>query len=108
MADEIGRRRLAIVDSSEVGEADSIGRLASQADDVDGVTRLAAEVELRPGQIVQVEVTGADDFDLTARVIREVRPTPVVGSGSASAESSARNGRRLPVAPLGLDTVWGR
>jgi ribosomal protein S12 methylthiotransferase len=109
MEAEIGSRRLAIVDSTGDGTGDAAGRIASQADDVDGVTRLAAEAALQPGQIVEAEITGADDYDLTARVIREIRPAPAARTPDGPPlESLARNGRRLPVAPLGLETAWGR
>ena len=107
MEHEIGRRRQAIVDSIENGGTVAIGRIASQADDVDGSTRLAGELRLQRGQIVEVEIVGADDFDLDARVRREVRPPPATRV-PLGLERSPRNGKKLPVAPLGLDTAWGR
>jgi ribosomal protein S12 methylthiotransferase len=105
METEVGRRRQAIVDAIADGEG-AIGRIASQADDVDGLTRLAAAFHLHPGQIVEAEVTGAHDYDLAATVLREIRPTPA--EPAAPLRNPARNGRKLPVAPLGLETAWGR
>lgn len=62
---------------------------------MDGITALQADAPLRDGQIVEVEVTHADDFDLTARVLRVLRE-PVVTR------------RKLPIAAFGLETAWGR
>ena len=108
MEAEIGRSRRAIVDSIDDGAGHAVGRTASQADDVDGVTSLSAAEHLRPGQIVEVLVTGAADFDLTADVVRELTPAPAGRPTAAAREAPARNGRRLPVAPLGLETAWGK
>ncbi|MFQ5890270.1 MAG: 30S ribosomal protein S12 methylthiotransferase RimO [Gemmatimonadota bacterium] len=113
MAAEVGRRRSAIVDGHEADltgagrEREPVwtGRTAAQADDVDGLTLLHAPFPLVPGDLVDVQVTAAADYDLQARVMALTRPSP------------ARNGRRtaappihrsLPVAPLGLEAVWGR
>ena len=95
LAREVGRRRRAIVGSLSENGAGPTGRLESQADDVDGITTLQADVPLRDGQIVEVEVTHADDFDLTARVLRVLREPAVTR-------------RKLPIAAFGLETAWGR
>jgi ribosomal protein S12 methylthiotransferase len=104
MADEVGKERRAIVDEPAAAEGSAVGRIAGQADDVDGVTHLTATERLEAGQIVEAVVTDAHDFDLSARVLRVLR--------SAPAEAGRANGRpgrrRLPVAALGLDTAWGR
>jgi len=92
---EVGRRRRAIVGSLSENGAGPTGRLESQADDVDGITALQADAPLRDGQIVEVEVTHADDFDLTARVLRVLREPAVTR-------------RELPVVAFGLETAWGR
>ncbi len=95
LAREVGRRRRAIVGSLSENGAGPTGRLESQADDVDGITTLQADAPLRDGQIVEVEVTHADDFDLTARVLRVLREPAVTR-------------RKLPIAAFGLETAWGR
>ena len=95
LAREVGRRRRAIVGSLSENGAGPTGRLESQADDVDGITALQADAPLRDGQIVEVEVTHADDFDLTARVLRVLREPAVTR-------------RKLPIAAFGLETAWGR
>ena len=65
-------------------------RLPWQADDIDGVTELDADVDA--GALVEVEVTGTDDYDFTARVRRIVSLTaPVLVAGP----------RYLPVASMG-------
>lgn len=103
LATDVGRRGLAIVDRVDDGPGDSEGsfraegRLASQADDVDGMTELFSPSPLAIGALVEVEIVGSDDFDLCARVLRVVRePHPPVRS------------RALPVMSLGLETAWGR
>ncbi len=73
----------------------TIGRLASQADDVDGVTLLVGDRPLAPGTLVEAQVHAAGDYDLGARVLTVTR-------------SPARAVRVLPVVPLGLETAWGR
>lgn len=95
LACEVGRRRRAIVGNLSENGAGPTGRLESQADDVDGITVLQADAPLRDGQIVEVEVTHADDFDLTARVLRVLREPAVTR-------------RKLPIAAFGLETAWGR
>ena len=63
-------------------------RLPWQADDIDGVTELDADA----GALVAVEVTGADDYDFTARVQRVVSaPAPLLVAAP----------RYLPVASMG-------
>lgn len=122
---ELGRTRVAIVDRLEADRAQDrrpewaaaaqargaqlwTGRLASQADDVDGVTYLDALEPLHPGALVDVEVTGAGDYDLAARVtgIRRHAPAALVGVPVDGIHISS--GRSLPMAGLGLESAWGR
>jgi ribosomal protein S12 methylthiotransferase len=103
LAADVGRRELAIVDQPEGAPGDTDGRyraqgrLASQADDVDGVTELFSSSPLAVGTLVEVEIVGSDDFDLRAHVLRAVREP-----------GAAPRSRALPVMPLGLETAWGR
>lgn len=121
LAAEVGRERTAVVDGAadpsdpvvaefygDVGLDASaagglaVGRVASQADDVDGVTILSGAEGLGPGTLVDVTVERATDFDLAATIERVVRP---VESG-ADAPAPERSERGLPV--LGLDSAWGK
>lgn len=104
MAGEVGRRRSAIVDEPPGAAGVAVGRIAGQAEDVDGVTHLTASETLEAGQIVEAVVTDAHDFDLSAQVRRVLRGAPV-GAGRANGRPGRR---RLPVAALGLETAWGR
>ncbi len=123
LAGEVGRVRRAIVDRLDpdpllevegAAEADAVGRTSAQADDVDGETALLLSPEgprPAPGQIVEVEITAAGDFDLAGRVMRVVRRAPAGGDGpEPPAAGNGRGGaRRLPVVtPLGLETAWGK
>jgi ribosomal protein S12 methylthiotransferase len=126
LAEEIGHRRVAIVDGAaesgdrtvepdlriepptDEGAIDartgvpaltnlSLGRVSSQADDVDGVTELWGDRPLPAGTLVDAQIIASGDFDLRAEVLRVVRePGTTVPA------------RVLPVIPLGLDTAWGR
>lgn len=139
MSREVGRRRRAIVDEvrgngpgrrngAEAPPA-ATGRLASQADDVDGTLVFASDggLRLRRGQIVEVRVTSAGDFDVEAvpeRVVREAPPVlapspsagrrlPIAGAPasarpSPAAPPGAGEGDRASAPGLGLETAWGR
>jgi ribosomal protein S12 methylthiotransferase len=50
------------------------GRLWSQAPEIDGITYFNTTRELRPGQIVVVEVTEVKDYDVVATVLEEDDP----------------------------------
>lgn len=62
----VGQTFIALVESIEGDTA--IVRLATQAPEVDGET-LVRDASLRPGEFVQVRVTGADVYDLTAEAL---------------------------------------
>ncbi len=103
MGREIGRTREAIIERTEDGRL--VGRTQAQADDVDGITDLGPASGMPPaGTLVEVEITGAGDFDLEGTIVREVRSVDRV-QGLTVPE---RVGRALPVATIGLDGVWGR
>jgi tRNA A37 methylthiotransferase MiaB len=48
------------------GEATHVGRVPWQADDVDGVTYVAAGGWAVPGRFVRVRVTASEDYDFRA------------------------------------------
>ena len=49
----------------------ALGRSYADAPDIDGVVRVKGK-GLRPGDLVRVKVTGADGYDLAARVLKSV------------------------------------
>jgi len=76
--DRIGMQMTALID--QVAEAPSeegyvaVSRTEAQAVDVDGVTHIVAGSgestrDLKPGQMVRVEIVDAEEFDLIARVV---------------------------------------
>jgi len=70
LAAKVGRRMRVLVDHIDPQHG-AIARSAADAPEIDGVVRIA-----RPGKTVQVgewanvEITGADAYDLTAKVVR--------------------------------------
>ena len=67
----IGHRDSVLVDSLTPDEegAEAVGRTRGQAPEVDGRTWLTDVGRARPGDIVEVEIVDADDYDLTGRVL---------------------------------------
>lgn len=59
----VGRRVRVLVDRVEEGGL-AVGRMASQALDVDGVTRIEGAEGLRPGTFTEVRITGANEDEL--------------------------------------------
>ncbi len=84
-ATRVGARAEALV------ERGATARLPWQADDIDGITTLDGPAE--PGAILDVEVTGVEEYDFTARVlgVRSRAPGPA---------PDARR-RALPVVSMG-------
>lgn len=64
----VGQTRWALVDEDATDDHPATGRLASQAPEIDGVVLIDGPV--LSGDLVQVEITGADAYDFTARVIQ--------------------------------------
>ena len=66
----VGRRAGVLVDALTSGESghDAVGRTGGQAPEVDGRTFLTGAASARPGDIVEVEIVEADDYDLTGRL----------------------------------------
>ena len=63
----IGTAQKAIVDNLEDGKL--VARLSSQAPEVDGITYLDIIDESLVGEIVDIEITGCDIYDLHGTVI---------------------------------------
>ncbi len=64
--ERVGSRVTVLVD--EVSEEGAIARAPWQAPEVDGVIEIEDGTALAPGTFVEVEITGAGEFDLSARV----------------------------------------
>jgi ribosomal protein S12 methylthiotransferase len=67
LARRVGRRTRALVDRVEAGVA--IARTAGDAPEIDGVLRVRASAATRPGEFIEVEITGADTYDLEGQLL---------------------------------------
>ena len=67
LARRVGQRTRVLVDRVEDGIA--IARTSGDAPEIDGVVRIKASAATRPGEFIEVEITGADTYDLEARAI---------------------------------------
>jgi ribosomal protein S12 methylthiotransferase len=63
----IGRRMRVLVDAVEKNTA--IARSEADAPEIDGVVRISKAGKLRAGDWAEVEITGADAYDLQARIL---------------------------------------
>lgn len=61
----IGKNAKVLIDKVETNSG--IGRLYSQAPDIDGVVKIKGMSNLVPGELVDVVITGAGEYDLNAR-----------------------------------------
>jgi len=59
---KVGTTQTILID--EVSDEGSIGRTRADAPEIDGLVHLPGITEFRPGDIVEAEITGADDYDL--------------------------------------------
>jgi ribosomal protein S12 methylthiotransferase len=71
-SEHVGSERTVLVDRVlEPGEDDefvAVGHADCQASDVDGVTHLVPGAVVKPGDLVQVEIVDAMEYDLVGRV----------------------------------------
>jgi ribosomal protein S12 methylthiotransferase len=89
------------------------GRMPTQAQEIDGhvlindLGELADAAVLRPGDLVEVEITEAHTHDVLGKVTRMLSParTPVVAAG-AEAESAAAGGGLVEDSAAGTGTEW--
>jgi ribosomal protein S12 methylthiotransferase len=63
----VGRKMRVLVDAVEKNTA--IARSEADAPEIDGVVRIAKAGKLRAGDWAEVEITGADAYDLQARIL---------------------------------------
>jgi ribosomal protein S12 methylthiotransferase len=66
----VGQYLWALIDEEGDADGPAVGRLSSQAPDIDGVVYVDGPV--LSGELVRVEITGAEAYDLTARVVPSV------------------------------------
>ena len=59
---KVGTTQMLLIDS--VSDNGSIGRTSADAPEIDGVVHLPGVREFQPGDWVEAEITGADDYDL--------------------------------------------
>jgi ribosomal protein S12 methylthiotransferase len=70
LAAKVGQRMRVLVDTVDAA-AGAIARSAADAPEIDGVVRIAKPGrKLRPGDWADVQITGADAYDLAAKIIR--------------------------------------
>ena len=67
MRAKVGRTLDVIID--EVHEDGAVGRTEGDAPEIDGIVEIEGADDLRPGDIVRVEITDADDYDLSGRLV---------------------------------------
>jgi ribosomal protein S12 methylthiotransferase len=67
LAARIGDIEEVLVDEVDPEEDVAYGRTRREAPEIDGRVKLLGGGELEPGDLVEVEITGADDYDLEAR-----------------------------------------
>jgi ribosomal protein S12 methylthiotransferase len=63
----VGQQVWALIDEDATEACPAIGRLSSQAPEIDGVVYVEGPVV--SGDLVQVEITAAEAYDFTARVV---------------------------------------
>ncbi|MBM3223668.1 MAG: 30S ribosomal protein S12 methylthiotransferase RimO [Candidatus Tectomicrobia bacterium] len=73
----VGRQLWALVEEDASDTQAAVGRLASQAPEIDGVVSIVGPVH--SGELVLVEITAADAYDFTARVVGPGACEPTCG-----------------------------
>lgn len=87
LAAKVGRRLEVLVDRKD--DAVAVGRSHADAPEIDGLVYVRDGAQLRPGDIVSVEVEASDDYDLHARLCN-------AGDNRGRNTRSPRQERRLP------------
>ena len=65
LARRVGQRLRVLVD--RVADGVAVARTAGDAPEIDGVVRIPASAATRPGEFLEVTITGADTYDLEGR-----------------------------------------
>jgi ribosomal protein S12 methylthiotransferase len=80
----VGQRIWALVDTEPAERRPAIGRLPSQAPEIDGVVYIHGSV--RPGDFIPVDILSAEAYDFTARMVSPASP----GAGSVRSRGTER------------------
>jgi ribosomal protein S12 methylthiotransferase len=76
----VGRQMWTLIDADTTPEGPAVGRLPSQAPDIDGVVYV--DGSLVAGDLVRVEITAAEAYDLKARVVRAAEDNALTSCAS--------------------------
>ncbi|MCG3176122.1 MAG: Ribosomal protein S12 methylthiotransferase RimO [Candidatus Omnitrophica bacterium] len=68
-AAKIGRKMRVLIDTKDKRSGRYLGRTEGDAPEVDGQVKVTSKKELRPGEFVDVTITGADEHDLRAETL---------------------------------------
>ena len=63
---KIGKEMLVLIDSA--GKQGGLGRSSADAPEIDGHVKVTGK-NLKPGDIVKVKITAADEYDLEGKVV---------------------------------------
>ena len=66
LSTRVGKKMRVLVDAVDANVA--IARSEADAPEIDGVVRIVKAGKLRTGHWAEVQITAADDYDLTARL----------------------------------------
>ncbi|SUC48343.1 Ribosomal protein S12 methylthiotransferase RimO [Providencia stuartii] len=69
LQEKIGRKLPVIID--EVDDEGAIGRSMADAPEIDGMVYLNGEFDVKPGDIVNVLIEHADEYDLWGSIVSE-------------------------------------
>ena len=72
MQAKVGRKMKVLVD--EIDDKGAVARSMADAPEIDGLVYIDDAFHLQPGQFVEVEIIGADEYDLWATVIEDFEP----------------------------------
>jgi len=80
LARRIGEQTSVLVDAVDRAAGTAVARSPGEAPEIDGVIHVSDAAGLEPGSLARVEITGADAYDLNARLLR----APATPSASAA------------------------
>ena len=70
LAQKVGKTLQVLVDGFDE-QGNAVARSSADAPEIDGSVVIHADDQLRAGEFVNVKVTGSDDYDLSANLVRE-------------------------------------
>jgi ribosomal protein S12 methylthiotransferase len=72
MQAKVGKKMKVLID--EIDDKGAVARSMADAPDIDGMVFIDDAFHLQPGQLVDVEIVDADEYDLWAKVIEDFEP----------------------------------